>query len=76
MLIYGMGFKKAGYIEELKTVYPKYEKATIGAMVDEHILIRIKSMQNLGLLNKVALAYFNEVEKKYIEEVMEAVNIK
>lgn len=76
MFIYGMGFKKAGYVEELKTAYPKYENVTIGAIVDEHILIRIKGMQNLGLLNKVDISYFNEVEKKYLEEVMEAVNIK
>lgn len=26
MLIYGMGFKKSGFIEDLRTSYPKYNK--------------------------------------------------
>lgn len=30
MLIYGMGFKKSGYINQLQELYPKYKKATFG----------------------------------------------
>ena len=76
MLIYGMGFKKSGFIEDLRTSYPKYNKAAFGAIIDEHILMRIKGMQDLGILNQVDITYFNDEEKRYFEEVMEAVMIK
>ena len=76
MLIYGMGFKKSGLTEDLKMAYPKYNKATFGAIIDEHILMRINSMQNLGILNQVYITYFNDEEKRHLEEVMEAVMIK
>lgn len=76
MLIYGMGFKKSGFTEDLKMSYPKYNKAAFGAIIDEHILMRINSMQNLGILNQVYITYFNDEEKRHLEEVMEAVMIK
>lgn len=76
MLIYGMGFKKSGFTEDLKMAYPKYNKAAFGAIIDEHILMRINSMQNLGILNQVYITYFNDEEKRHLEEVMEAVMIK
>lgn len=33
-------------------------------------------MQDLGILNQVDITYFNDEEKRYFEEVMEAVMIK
>lgn len=76
MLIYGMGFKKSGFTEDLKMAYPKYNKAAFGAIIDEHILMRINSMQNLGILNQVYITYFKDEEKRHLKEVMEAVMIK
>ncbi len=76
MLIYGMGFKKSGFTEDLRSAYPKYNRAAFGAIIDEHILMRINVMQNLGILNQVYITYFNDEEKRHLEEVMEAVMIK
>lgn len=76
MLVYGMGFKKSGFTEELRTAYPKYNRAAFGAIIDEHILMRINGMQELGILKQVDITYFNDEEKRHLEEVMEAVKIK
>lgn len=32
------------HIEELKTVHSKYERAKLGGIVDEHILLRIAGL--------------------------------
>lgn len=76
MLIYGMGFKKSGFTEDLRTAYPKYNKAAFGAIIDEHVLMRIKGMQDLGILKQVDITYFNDEEKVHLEGVMKAVMIK
>ncbi len=76
MLIYGMGFKKSGFIEELSTLKPIYKKPVIGAVIDEHILMRINAMLSSGILNHVDITYFDENEKKHIKEVLEEVDIK
>lgn len=76
MLIYGMSFQNSGYIDDLKTAFPKYEKASLGGIIDEHILLRINGMQELGLLNEVDITYFSEKEKQHLEEVMESAMVK
>ncbi len=76
MLVYGMGFKKSGFTVDLRAAYPKYNKAVSGAIIDEHILERIKALQDLKMLNQVDITYFNDEEKRHLEEVMEAVTIK
>lgn len=76
MLIYGMGFKKSGFIDDLKTAYPKYEKAAFGAIIDEHILMRVNAMQNLGLVNEIDITYFDDKEREHINEVLEIMMIK
>lgn len=76
MLIYGMGFKKSGFTVDLRVAYPKYNKAVSGAIIDEHVLERIKVLQDLKMLNQVDITYFNNEEERHLEEVMEAVAIK
>lgn len=76
MLIYGMSFQNSGYMDDLKLTLSKYKKASLGGIIDEHILLRINAMQELGLLNEVDITYFSENEKQHLEEVMEAVKIK
>lgn len=76
MLIYGMGFKKSGFIEELSTLKPIYKKPVISAVIDEHILMRINAMLSSGILNHVDITYFDENEKKHIKEVLEEADIK
>ena len=60
----------------MSTAYPKYNKAAFGAIIDEHVLMRIKGMQDLGILNQVDITYYNDEEKRHFEEVTEAVMIK
>lgn len=77
LLIYGIGFQNAGYMGDMKSGYPnKYDKATIGGIIDEHILMRIAGMQNQGILNIPVFAYYNENEKNHYQEVLEAVEIR
>ena len=76
MLIYGMGFRKSGFVEALTKEYPEYETAKFGAIIDEHILARIGGMQNLGMLKCVDVAYYNEREKEHIENAMKEAKVK
>ncbi len=76
LLIYGMGFKPAGFIDELKTLMPRYNKAAYGAIIDEHIFLRISGMQKLGILKQVDIAYYNEIEKQYFEEVLRETHVE
>ena len=70
LLIYGMGFKPSGVVNEMKATMPRYNRAALGAIIDEHILIRVAGMQNLGILNQVDIVYYDEREKEYFEEVV------
>lgn len=72
LLIYGLGFQRSGYItEKFLLNHPKYEKEVlIGSVIDEHILIRIKDLQNKGLLKTITISYFSEDEKLYFEMLL------
>lgn len=75
ILIYGMGFKKSGFTDDLKTRFKKYEDPAFGAIIDEHILLRIKELQVMKRLKCVDITYFNEVEKLHLEKVLKEVGI-
>lgn len=72
LLIYGIGFQRSGYItKEFLLKYPKYERQELsGSVIDEHIFIRIKGLQNRGLLKTVTISYFSEYEKSYFEMLL------
>lgn len=72
MLIYGMGFKKSGYINQLQELYPKYQKAAFGGIIDEHILVRICGLQESGKLNQVDVTYYDENEKEHLRNALDA----
>lgn len=76
ILIYGMGFKEAGYIPELKTAYPKYNKTAIGGIIDDHILLRIAELQKAGRLNQVDVTYFDENEKQHLHDVLNTCEVQ
>ena len=71
-----MGFKSSGFTDEMKVVMPRYNKPAFGAIIDEHILVRISAMQNLGLLNQVDIAYYDEFERAYFEDVLKETHVK
>ncbi len=60
LLIYGIGFKKSGYIDKISMVNPMYKEPVIGGIIDEHILLRIKSLQTQKMLHRITFAYYNE----------------
>lgn len=73
LLIYGLGFQRSGYItEEFLLKYPKYKQEGLEcSVIDEHILMRIKWMQNKDLLNSVTISYFLEEEKEYFKQLLD-----
>lgn len=74
LLIYGLGFCRSGYMPRLEGANPKYKKPSIGGIIDEHILWRIKALQDLGRLNKIVVIC-SENEMSYMKQVMESQNI-
>lgn len=76
MLIYGMGFKNSGYIQQLKSAYSRYNKPAFGGIIDEHILLRIKGLQDTEKLEHLDVTYFNENERTHLQEVLNECQIK
>ena len=76
MLIYGISFQSAGYMAQLATSKKKYEKLSLGGVIDEHILIRIAGLQNLKQLNEVTFAYYDDREYEHYEELVSLYGIE
>lgn len=76
LLIYGMGFKQSGFVKDLKTAYSKYEQPTLGAIIDEHILLRIREMQDSAQLNELHVTCFDDVERRYLTEVLKEMKVQ
>ena len=76
LLIYGMGFKPSGFADEMKVTMPRYSKPAFGAIIDEHILVRIGGMQKLGILNQVDIVYYDEIEREYFADVLKETHVK
>ena len=72
LLIYGIGFQKSGYLNEISQVMPKYKKPTIGGIIDEHILVRLKALQQQGLLHNITFAYYSENDLEYYKSLTES----
>ncbi len=68
LLLYGLGFQKSGYIEELSIAKPGYEKSNVGGVVDEHILMRLCGLQTQKQLDRITISYYSDSDKeRYIE---------
>lgn len=77
LLVYGLGFKNSGYMEDLQKAFPlKYNHSSYGGIIDEHILIRIKEMQKQKLLKTPVFTYYTKEEKEHFEDVLRALNIQ
>lgn len=75
LLIYGMGFRKSGYVSELKKKFHRYEQPAFGAIIDEHILDRIRVMLEAGMIEEIYITYFGEKEKSHLQAVMNEIGI-
>jgi hypothetical protein len=76
LLIYGLGFQKAGYIKKMAEAMPKYNSVTIGGVVDEHVLMRLQGLQTQKQLDDVTFTYYAESELKHFEELVDYYDIK
>lgn len=76
MLIYGMGFKDSAYIQQLKSTYPRYNKPAFGGIIDEHILLRIRGLQDTEKLEHLDVTYFDEAEQTHLQEVLDECQIR
>ena len=76
MLIYGMGFKNSGYIQQLKTAYSRYNNPAFGGIIDEHILLRIRRLQDTEKLEHLDVTYFDENEQTHLQEVLDECQIR
>lgn len=76
LLVYGVGFQKSGYTEDLAKYKPIYSSPAIGGIIDEHILLRISGLQNQKQLENVTFSYYVDKELTYFQELAEYFNIK
>ena len=71
LLLYGIGFRPSGYIEKLAEVNDTYKKPATGGIIDEHILIRLKGLQNRKQLDNITIAYYSESDLFRYKELIE-----
>lgn len=76
LLIYGLGFQKAGYMKKLSGEISKYKSVNIGGIVDEHILIRLQGLQTQKQLEYVTFTYYADSELKHFQELVDYYEIK
>jgi hypothetical protein len=76
LLVYGVGFQKSGYIEDLSKYKPEYDAPVIGGIIDEHILLRISGLQEQKQLENVTFSYYVDNELVHFQELVEYFNIK
>ena len=77
VLIYGMSFQCAGWVtEDFKSAMPKYEKPKLGAIIDEHILLRLDILQNQNRELSITFAYYSDQELEYYRDLVEEINLK
>ena len=70
MLIFGMSFTRAGYMERLEEYDIKYRKNKFGTCIDDHIIERLKSLQESESLGKITFAYYDESSKSHYENII------
>lgn len=64
LLIYGLGFGISGYMEPMK------EKYVTGGIIDEHLLIRLHTLQENGFLDKITFAYYSEKDLQHYQQLV------
>lgn len=71
LLIYGLSFQRSGFItDDFIDALPQYETPAIGAVIDEHILIRLKGLQNHHNNLRVTFAYYSENDLKHYQNLV------
>ena len=48
----------------------KYKYYTFGSCIDDHIILRLKIMQETGFLGKITFAYYEESSKIHDQKII------
>lgn len=70
LLVYGVGFQVSGYVDNLKLIR-QGESLYVGGIVDEHLLIRFKELQNKSKLKNITFAFYNEDDKERYRKLVD-----
>ena len=70
MLVFGLSFAKAGYMEGLETFDSKYMKNSFGSCIDDHILTRLKVLQEKKEVGSITFAYYREADRRHYERLI------
>lgn len=76
LLVYGIGFQRSGYMEDLSIFNSKYEKPAIGGVVDEHILIRLQGLQTRNQLDCITFSCYSDSEMGYFKDIVQLHELK
>lgn len=77
VLIYGLSFQCSGFVtNDLIKAMPQYKQPQVGAFVDEHILLRLKGLQNKHTNLKVTFAYYDECILEHYHQVADVYDLK
>lgn len=76
LLIYGVGFRTSGYIEELSKSQDKYKNPVFGGIIDEHILARLNGLQTTGQLEEICFAYHSVKDKQHFAKLTDSFELK
>lgn len=76
LLLYGIGFKVSGYIEKLAEINNSYRQPVFGGVIDEHILLRLKGLQNKNQLEYITIAYYNDSDLVHFKDLIEYYKIE
>lgn len=76
LLLYGIGFRTSGYIGELAEDNEVYKKPAPGGIIDEHILIRLKGLQNRKQLDHITITYYSDSELFHFKKLIEHYKIE
>lgn len=76
LLVYGMGFQKAGYMEAISEKIHIYKKPTIGGIVDEHILLRLNALQLKDKLQNITFGYYSDKDLQHYRDISDRYELK
>lgn len=76
VLIYGISFAKAGYMNGLEKYNQKYKSFNFGTCIDDHIILRLKTLQESTLIGQIIFSYYDEQSKHHYEKIIEDYGLK
>ena len=76
LLIYGMGFQVSGYMTNSLQENDEIKELRIGGIIDSHILLRLKALQEKGILNNIIFSYFTHKDLEHYKRLIILFSLK